>query len=171
MCSLEAFPTLDLLTLPWFLGDVRGYSQLYDTIADGPFGAEGGWKPWAYMVLASAMFLFFTDVGIYWIHRWLHTPYLYKRLHKPHHKWISESGGSSDRLCQVSDIWSCPVPTPFASHAFHPIDGYLQSAPYHMACYVIPIHKYLFVGLFTFVNLWSIFVSAVPCVHCLLCLT
>ena len=35
------------------------------------------------------------------------------------------------------------VPTPFASHAFHPVDGYLQSVPYHMICYMIPIHKYL----------------------------
>lgn len=28
-----------------------------------------------------------------------------------------------------------------------------------MACYMFPIHKYMFVGLFSFVNFWSIFVS------------
>jgi len=27
-----------------------------------------------------------------------------------------------------------------------------------MACYMFPIHKYMFIGLFSFVNLWSIFV-------------
>ncbi|GAA6010016.1 hypothetical protein JCM10207_007520 [Rhodosporidiobolus poonsookiae] len=145
--SLDAFPVLDLLTLPWFVGDVRGWSMLYDTIEEGPFGKQGGWMPWAYMAFCSALFLFFTDFCIYWVHRWLHIPFFYKRLHKPHHKWI--------------------IPTPFASHAFHPVDGYLQSLPYHMACYMFPIHKYLFIGLFSFVNLWSIFIhdSDMLCDH------
>ncbi|GAA5908089.1 hypothetical protein JCM8208_003683 [Rhodotorula glutinis] len=145
--SLEAFPMLDLLTLPWFVGDVRGHSQLYDSIAEGPFGDKGGVLPWLYMAFSAALFLWFTDFAIYWVHRWLHLPFLYKRLHKPHHKWI--------------------IPTPFASHAFHPVDGYFQSVPYHMACYMFPIHKYMFIGLFSFVNLWSIFIhdSDMLCGH------
>lgn len=99
------------------------------------------------MAFSAAFFLWFTDFCIYWVHRWLHIPFLYKRLHKPHHKWI--------------------IPTPFASHAFHPVDGYLQSVPYHMACYMFPIHKYMFIGLFSFVNLWSIFIhdSDMLCDH------
>ncbi|GAA5926743.1 C-5 sterol desaturase [Sporobolomyces koalae] len=145
--SLEAFPVLDLLTLPWFVGDVRGHSMLYDTIEEGPFGKQGGVMPWLYMAASAAFFLWFTDFAIYWVHRWLHIPFLYKRLHKPHHKWI--------------------IPTPFASHAFHPVDGYLQSVPYHMACYMFPIHKYMFIGLFSFVNFWSIFIhdSDMLCGH------
>ena len=67
-------------------------------------------------------------------------------------------------LTHRSSHHSRAVPTPFASHAFHPVDGYFQSVPYHMACYMFPIHKYMFIGLFSFVNLWSIFVrlSALP---------
>ncbi|GAA5991854.1 hypothetical protein JCM5350_002726 [Sporobolomyces pararoseus] len=145
--SLKAFPVLDLLTLPWFVGDVRGWSMLYDRVEDGPFGKQGGVLPWIYMAGSAAFFLWFTDFAIYWVHRWLHIPFLYKRLHKPHHKWI--------------------IPTPFASHAFHPVDGYLQSVPYHMACYMFPIHKYMFIGLFSFVNFWSIFIhdSDMLCGH------
>lgn len=94
--SLEAFPMLDLLTLPWFVGDVRGHSQLYDSIAEGPFGDKGGVLPWLYMAFSAALFLWFTDFAIYWVHRWLHLPFLYKRLHKPHHKWIS---ASSSHFC------------------------------------------------------------------------
>ncbi|GAA5867965.1 hypothetical protein JCM1840_003633 [Sporobolomyces johnsonii] len=147
MFSLDAFPVLDLLTLPWFVGDVRGHSMLYDSVAEGPFGQRGGVLPWVYMAFSAALFLWFTDFAIYWVHRWLHIPFLYKRLHKPHHKWI--------------------IPTPFASHAFHPVDGYLQSVPYHLACYMFPIHKYLFIGLFSFVNFWSIFIhdSDMLCGH------
>ncbi|GAA5884763.1 hypothetical protein JCM16303_005263 [Sporobolomyces ruberrimus] len=145
--SLEAFPALILMTLPWFVGDVRGKSMLYDTVEEGPFGKQGGALPWVYMAASAAFFLWFTDFAIYWVHRWLHIPFLYKRLHKPHHKWI--------------------IPTPFASHAFHPVDGYLQSVPYHMACYMFPIHKYMFIGLFSFVNFWSIFIhdSDMLCGH------
>ncbi|GAA6028843.1 hypothetical protein JCM8097_007423 [Rhodosporidiobolus ruineniae] len=145
--SLEAFPALDLLTLPWFVGDVRGWSMMYDTIEEGPFGTWGGAWPWLYMLAVSVVFLVFTDFCIYWAHRWLHVPFIYKRLHKPHHKWI--------------------IPTPFASHAFHPLDGYIQSVPYHAACYIFPLHKYLFIGLFSFVNLWSIFIhdSDMLCDH------
>lgn len=31
-CSLRAFPAITLLTLPWFEGEVRGYSKLYDSV-------------------------------------------------------------------------------------------------------------------------------------------
>lgn len=32
MCSLKSFPGMTLLTLPWFLGEVRGYSKLYKSV-------------------------------------------------------------------------------------------------------------------------------------------
>ena len=54
------------------------------------------------------------------------------------------------------------VPTPFASHAFHPLDGYLQSVPYHLFIFVFPLHRWLYLGLFVFVNFWSIFVCFHP---------
>ncbi|KAH9945305.1 uncharacterized protein BXZ73DRAFT_96291 [Epithele typhae] len=128
-CSLRAFPLMILYTLPWFLGEVRGHSRLYDNVGD--FG-------WGYLVFSSFFFLVFTDYLIYWIHRWEHLPIFYKWLHKPHHKWL--------------------IPTPFASHAFHPLDGYVQSLPYHMFIYLFPIQRTLYLCLFVFVNFWSIFI-------------
>ncbi|KAE8226552.1 hypothetical protein CF326_g7688 [Tilletia indica] len=127
--SLDAFWVLDWLTLPWFLGEVRGYSKLYHNIDD--YGM-------IYAVLSVPFFLIFTDVCIYWIHRLEHHPRLYKHIHKPHHRWI--------------------IPTPFASHAFHPLDGYAQSLPYHIFVYIFPLHRWIYMGLFVFVNLWSILI-------------
>jgi len=127
--SLKAFPTMTLLTLPWFQGEVMGYSKLYDNVDE--YG-------WAYFAFSIAWFLVFTDYLIYWVHRWEHNPRWYKWLHKPHHKWV--------------------VPTPFASHAFHPLDGYLQSIPYHAFIYLFPLHRTLYLGLFVFVNFWTIFI-------------
>ncbi|KAI5892799.1 uncharacterized protein SCHCODRAFT_02543117 [Schizophyllum commune H4-8] len=127
--SLKAFPMMTLLTLPWFLAEVHGYSRLYDNV--GTYG-------WPYFLFSIFFFLAFTDYCIYWAHRWLHIPVIYRWLHKPHHKWI--------------------IPTPFASHAFHPCDGYIQSLPYHIFIFLFPLHRYLYLGLFVFVNFWSIFI-------------
>ncbi len=40
-CSMAAFPAMTVLTLPWFMAEVRGYSKTYDDPAK--YG-------WAYMV-------------------------------------------------------------------------------------------------------------------------
>ncbi|ESK88679.1 c-5 sterol desaturase [Moniliophthora roreri MCA 2997] len=127
--SLKAFPVMTLLTLPFFQGEVMGWTKLYDGL--DTYG-------YTWLVLSVPCFLLFTDYCIYWIHRWLHIPSIYKALHKPHHKWI--------------------VPTPFASHAFHPVDGWAQSVPYHLFVFLFPMHRALYLVLFVCVNFWSIFI-------------
>ncbi|KAF1851142.1 uncharacterized protein K460DRAFT_303010 [Cucurbitaria berberidis CBS 394.84] len=125
-----AFPIMAIFTVPWFLLEVRGYAKLYDTTAEGP----GRW----YNYLQFPIFVTFTDLCIYWIHRGLHHPKVYKHVHKPHHKWI--------------------MPTPFASHAFHPLDGYVQGLPYHIFPFLFPLSKFAYVALFIFVNIWTVLI-------------
>ncbi|PPR03075.1 hypothetical protein CVT24_012388 [Panaeolus cyanescens] len=127
--SLQAFPVMTLLTLPIFQAEVMGYTRLYDGV--DTYG-------YFYLVASVPLFLLFTDYCIYWIHRWLHHPIFYKTLHKPHHKWL--------------------IPTPFASHAFHPVDGFAQSVPYHLFVFLFPLHRMLYLVLFVAVNFWSIFI-------------
>lgn len=128
--TMCAMPVMSACTVPLMLAEVRGYSKLYDSAAGAPFGA--------YQWIQYPFFLMFTDFCIYWIHRWLHHPLIYKRLHKPHHKWI--------------------MPTPFASHAFHPLDGFAQSFPYHVFPFLFPLQKVAYVALFMFVNFWTILI-------------
>jgi len=125
-----SLPIMAIFTAPVFLAEVRGYSKLYDLTSEGP----GTWYNW----IQVPFFLLFTDFWIYLIHRGLHHPLIYKTLHKPHHKWI--------------------IPTPYASHAFHPIDGFSQSVPYHVFPFLFPLQKFLYVGLFVFINIWTIFI-------------
>lgn len=125
--SLKAVPLMAFLTAVLFLAEVRGYSKLYDSVEE-----HGGYQ---FLAFSFVTFLLFTDMCIYWIHRWLHHPLIYP-LHKPHHLW--------------------KVPTPFASHAFHPLDGFLQSVPYHIYPFLFPLHKGMYLALFIFVNLWSV---------------
>lgn len=68
-------PVIDIFTLPWFIGEIRGYSKLYDY----PSEIKGGW--W-YMAISAIGYLTFCDVLIYWIHRLEHHPRIYKYVHK-----------------------------------------------------------------------------------------
>ncbi|KAI8975330.1 hypothetical protein BDF20DRAFT_906704 [Mycotypha africana] len=130
-CAASAVPWMTLLTLPCFAGEIFGKSLLYGDVPKTAFD-------WIYLILSVPSFLFFTDCGIYWFHRWMHHPRLYRYLHKLHHKWV--------------------IPTPFASHAFNPVDGFLQSLPYHLYAYFIPMHKYLYLSMFVFVNFWTVMI-------------
>ncbi|KAK7204054.1 C-5 sterol desaturase [Myxozyma melibiosi] len=127
--ALTSMPVMSLLTAPWFLAEIHGYGKLYWDV--NAYSKE-------YLFFQFPLFIAFTDFGIYLIHRGLHHPRLYKHLHKPHHKWI--------------------VPTPFASHAFHPVDGYMQSLPYHMFPFIFPLHKLSYLLLFSFINIWTILI-------------
>lgn len=126
--TCKSVPLMAIPTVALFLLEVRGYSKLYDEV-DDKFGNFG-------IVLSAFTFILFTDACIYWIHRGLHHKLVYKHVHKPHHKWL--------------------VPTPFASHAFHPLDGFLQSCPYHLYPFLFPLHKVLYLCLFVFVNIWTV---------------
>ncbi|EPE07234.1 c-5 sterol desaturase [Ophiostoma piceae UAMH 11346] len=126
----SAMPVMALLTAPFFLAEVRDYCKMYEHTRDGP----GRW----YDIAQIPLFLFFTDMFVYFIHRGLHHPRIYKHLHKPHHKWI--------------------MPTPFASYAFHPVDGWMQSLPYHFFPMFFPLQKWAYLFLFVFINFWTIMI-------------
>lgn len=127
--TLKSIPFMGLLTSACFLGEVRGFSQLYDSIHDSRFG-------WGMIVASMFAFILFTDCLIYWIHRGLHHRSIYKYIHKDHHRW--------------------KVPTPFASHAFHPLDGFSQSVPYHIYVFLFPMHKFTYLLLYVAVNVWTV---------------
>lgn len=73
---------------------------------------------------------------------------------------------TSGLVCCNRDIveiflsYPCLVPTPFASHAFHPVDGYLQSVPYHLFIFLFPLHRMVYLIMFVLINFWTIFVSS-----------
>ncbi|CCU82508.1 ERG3/sterol delta 5,6-desaturase [Blumeria hordei DH14] len=128
--AVRSMPIICLLTTPFFLAEVRGYSRLYNSFSDEPI-------PY-YNWIQFPLFLFFTDFCIYWIHRGLHHPLIYKKIHKPHHKWI--------------------MPSPYASVAFHPLDGWAQSLPYHIFPFIFPLQKFAYLCLFFFVQIWTVLI-------------
>ncbi|KAL5386592.1 hypothetical protein DPSP01_003960 [Paraphaeosphaeria sporulosa] len=127
--SFSAVPFINLLTLPIFLAEVRGHSLLYSN------ANECGWT---WLAVSTVLYMAFNDFAIYWIHRLEHHPSVYKYIHKPHHKWI--------------------VPTPWAALAFHPLDGFIQSTPYHLFVFICPMQRHLYMVLFVAVQIWTIFI-------------
>ncbi|KAM0325751.1 hypothetical protein ACHAQA_007051 [Verticillium albo-atrum] len=127
--SMTAVPWINILTLPFFLAEVRGKSLLYKNVDE--YG-------WAWLFGSMVLFTIWNDITIYWIHRLEHHPRIYKYIHKPHHKWI--------------------VPTPWAALAFHPLDGWVQSLPYHVFVFIFPMHGLVYMVLFVLVQVWTILI-------------
>jgi Delta7-sterol 5-desaturase len=96
----------------------------------------GGWKMYTCYTLT---YFTMVEVGVYWVHRTLHTnKLLYKFIHAPHHKY-----NKIDTL------------TPWASIAFHPLDGILQASPYVFYLFFIPVHYFTFIGLLFITGVWA----------------
>lgn len=95
----------------------------------------GGVLP--YLALCAA-YLLYVEWGIYWCHRSLHEPHLYKLLHRPHHIYSNRN--------QLS---------PFAGLAFHPIDGLIQASPYTFGMFILPVHFWTHLAMLFFTALWT----------------
>lgn len=73
-----------------------------------------------YYIATTAFVIFFHDTYFYWIHRLMHHPILYQRVHMVHHL-------SKD-------------PTPWAAFAFHPLEALLEIGFVPILLFAIPIH-------------------------------
>ncbi|KAF8549815.1 hypothetical protein OG21DRAFT_1420709 [Imleria badia] len=129
LTSLKTIPLATLLMLPWFQAELMGYSLMYDNVSE--YG-------WPYFVFSFIISLVFNDFSTYWFHRALHHPSLYKTVHKHHHKLI--------------------VPSPFGSHAIHPVEAFMQALAYYLLVFVIPLHRGLYSALYLVNNVWNILI-------------
>jgi len=73
-----------------------------------------------YYIFSTIFIIFFHDTYFYWMHRLMHHPLLYERIHKVHHL-------SKD-------------PTPWASFSFHPSEAMLEIAFVPFLIFTIPLH-------------------------------
>jgi len=112
----------------------QGYTKVYYTVAE-----IGGFQWYAtYM----ALYFCLVEIGIYWMHRKLHTnKWLYKHIHLMHHKY-----NKPETL------------TPWASIAFHPLDGILQASPYVAVLPIVPCHYITHFGLLFFTAIWATYI-------------
>jgi Delta7-sterol 5-desaturase len=117
-----------LFVLPIQLAIVGGYTRLYPAM-------ERGWG-WGTLAVIGAVL--FAEGSIYWIHRALHTPTLFRWLHHRHHRFR--------------------MPTPFVSFAFHPLDDFAQSAPYHLYIFLVPMPELAYFALIGLAAVWTLLI-------------
>jgi len=90
----------------------NGWLKLYAEISD--YG-------WIYFIFILLVMIVIHDAYFYWTHRMMHHPWIYKYVHKVHHKSIS--------------------PSPWAAYSFHPIEALVQALFFPILLFTIPIHQ------------------------------
>ena len=114
------------LVIPVELMIIKGNSQVYFDVSE---------KGWGYLAVSILLVLVIAETLIYWIHRALHTPWLYQHLHRFHHQFRE--------------------PTPFVSVSFHPLDAFFQASPYHLCALFLPVHVWVYHGFIILAMIWA----------------
>jgi lathosterol oxidase len=127
-CSVFLYATLPVLST-WMVENKM--TKMYFYIDEA-----GGWGMYLLHVL---LYLVFVEVGVYWMHRKLHTvKFLYRYIHGLHHKY-----NKPEEM------------TPWCSIAFNPIDGIMQASPYIIALPFLPMHYLTHLIMFFFTGVWA----------------
>ena len=88
-----------------------GYMAIYED-----WGAYGYW----YLPVSFLLVLLIQETYYYWLHRWMHRPKVYRRIHKVHHDSI--------------------VTSPWTAFSFHPIESLLQAVFVPALAFILPLH-------------------------------
>jgi sterol desaturase/sphingolipid hydroxylase (fatty acid hydroxylase superfamily) len=94
-----------------FTSLVRPYTQLYDHVSD--YGVA-----WWFISLIGLIVV--NDTYFYWMHRTVHWPALFRRIHRVHHQSTN--------------------PTPFAAFSFHPFEAFLEFIWIVPLFFIVPMH-------------------------------
>jgi lathosterol oxidase len=101
-----------------------GWTAIYTDIHDHSI---------AYLVLSPLLVLASYETYYYWLHRFMHTPPVYRLVHKVHHTSIE--------------------PTVFSAFSFHPLEALLQFLFFPVIIVILPLHLYALSAVFTVLTL------------------
>lgn len=75
---------------------------------------------WLWLPASLILLLVAHDTYFYWLHRAMHHRWLYRRVHRLHHRSVT--------------------PTPFAAYAFHPLEAVLEALFLPLFLLLVPVH-------------------------------
>ncbi len=92
----------------------------------------------------SLLYFFFSPVLVlalyetyyYWLHRWMHTPRIFKYIHKAHHTSV--------------------MPTVFTAFSFHPLEAFFQFIFFAILIFVLPIHPAMMATVFIILTFFAV---------------
>ncbi|WP_168797438.1 sterol desaturase family protein [Neolewinella litorea] len=103
----------------------NGSTRLYTKLATA--------SDWIWLVAGTLLFLLAQETYYYWIHRWMHRPGVYERVHQWHHESIET--------------------TAWTAFSFHPLEAVLQAAFLPVSVLIIPMHAFAFLTLLAVMTL------------------
>lgn len=109
--SLSTVILFSLVGFSVFIGSQAGIFKLYSGDVD---------SSWWLLAEFGAMVLLH-DAYFYWAHRMMHTKWLFRRVHRLHHK--------------------SRTPTPWAAYAFAPAEAVLEASILPIATLLMPLHE------------------------------
>lgn len=86
-----------------------------------------------YFLLSPLLILVLYETYYYWLHRWMHRPGIFRRIHKVHHDSV--------------------LPTVFTAFSFHPLEAFLQFIFFPVYLMIIPVHPVMLGIVFTFLTI------------------
>ncbi len=108
----------------WLGTPLRSWTRFYTDINE--YGL-----PW--LLLSVPLTLLIHDAYFYWMHRLMHHPKMYRRVHLVHHRSVN--------------------PSPWAAYAFHPLEAVLEAGIVPVLLIVMPLHPVAFLAFITLM-LW-----------------
>ena len=90
---------------------MNGYTAIYTDISE---------RGYAYLVFSFFAIMLLHETYYYWLHRLIHIPGIYERVHLTHHDSI------------VTSVWT--------SFSFHPIESFLQTIFVPIVICFVPVH-------------------------------
>ncbi len=107
---------------------VRPYTQVYSNIKD--YGIL-----WA--IFSILLLMLIHDTYFYWMHRIVHAPVLFNRVHRIHH--LSTN------------------PSPLAAQSFHPVEAMLEMIWIFPLVFIVPINQKLLITFSFFSMLYNVY--------------
>lgn len=105
----------------------HGYTQIYLKLSVNDL--------W-YFPLSLVVVLLIHETYYYWVHRWMHTPSIYRKVHKVHHDSLA--------------------PSPWTAFSFHPWEAALEALILPILLLTIPLHFSVVLFYLLFMTLSSV---------------
>lgn len=77
------------------------------------------------------------DTYFYWMHRFMHTRFIYRLCHRVHHRSTN--------------------PNPWTAYSFHPVEAVLEAGILPLMAFTLPIHPSVIMSVFIFQILYNVY--------------
>ncbi|WP_419914071.1 sterol desaturase family protein [Candidatus Poriferisodalis sp.] len=124
------------MALSGLLSGALVYAILSGSLDTPIYTDVAGWGGWSYTIGSTLVLFVLTDYIAYLVHRTLHTRFLFKHVHRFHHRFVATN--------------------PYVTFALHPAELLLMQAATLAPLLIIPFHAVSVVGVLLYIVVFNI---------------